>query len=175
MGPKLAPCPPPPVTLFSLTLTRGCSTEPNCLIATHISTNQHADPYPSLTGKPQSPLEPGGPISIRKGVGPDRWKKGKLLLVGWGLEDRRWAGARTRAGVYSPLGLVVRALGEASLAAFPELRGTGFRGLLLGLAFLEASRPVNFLLPAGVEAESCVGSIILGFPTPKGVGAGASV
>lgn len=130
---------------------------------------------PSLTGKPQSPLEPGGPISIRKGVGPGRWKKGKLLLVGWGLEDRRWAGARTSAGVDSWLGLVVRSLGEVSLAAFPELRGMGFWGLLLCLVFLEASSPVNFLLPAGDEAESCVGGIVLGFPTPKGGRAVASV
>lgn len=121
-------------------------------------------------------MEPGGPISIRKGVGSGRWKKEKLLLVvGWGLEDRRWAGARTRAGVDSWLGLVVRSLGEASLAVFPELSGTGFRGLLLCLVFLEASNPVIFLLPAGVEAESRVEGIVLGFPTPKGGRAVASV
>lgn len=130
---------------------------------------------PSLTGKPQSPLEPGGPISIRKGVGSGRWKKEKLLLVGWGLEDRRWAGARTRAGVDSWLGLVVRSLGEASLAVFPELRGMGFRGLLLCLVFLEASNPVIFLLPVEVEVESRVEGIILEFPTPRGGRAVASV
>lgn len=96
-------------------------------------------------------------------------------MVGLGLEDRRWAGARIRAGVDSWLGLVVRSLGEASLAAFPELRGTGFRGLLLCLVFLEASSPVNVLLPEGVEAESRVGGIVLGFPTPKRGRAVASV
>lgn len=73
------------------------------------------------------------------------------------------------------LGLVVRSLGEASLADFPGLRGSGFRGLLFCLVFLEVSRPVNFLLPAGVKAESRVGGIVLGFPTPKGGRAGASV
>ena len=39
----------------------------------HSSSKQQAHP-PSLTGKPQSPLGPGGPISSRKGVGPTRWK-----------------------------------------------------------------------------------------------------
>lgn len=92
--------------------------------------------------------------------------------MGGGLEARRWAGASTRAWVDSWLGSVVRSLGKATLAAFPELL---FRGLLLRLVFLEASSPVDFLLPAGVEAESRVGGIVLGFPTPKGGGAVASV
>lgn len=52
------------------------------------------------------------------------------------------------------LGLVVRSLDRASLAVFSGLRGMGFRGLFLGLVFLEASSPLNFLLPAGVEEES---------------------
>lgn len=113
-------------------------------------------------------MVPGGPIGIKKGVGPGRWKKGKLLVVGRGLEDRRRAGARTRAGVDSWLGWVLRPLGEASLVVFPGLRGTVFRALLLRLVFLEASNPVDFLLPAGVEAESRVGCIVLGFPVFNG-------
>lgn len=73
------------------------------------------------------------------------------------------------------LGLVVRSLGEASLAVFPELRGMGFRGLFLCLVFLEASNPVIFLLPVEVEVESRVEGIILEFPTPRGGRAVASV
>lgn len=73
------------------------------------------------------------------------------------------------------LGLVVRSLGGVSLAVFSGLRGMGFRGPLLGLVFLEASSPVNLLLPAGVEEESRVGRAILGFPAPSGGRAVASV
>lgn len=65
----------------------------------------------------------------------------------------------------SRLGLVVSSLG-VSLAVFPGPRS--FRGLLLGPVFLKASSLVNFLLPAGVEAESRVGGAILGLPMPSG-------
>lgn len=57
------------------------------------------------------------------------------------------------------LGLVVGSLNGTSLAAFPGLRGTGFRRLLLGLAFFVASDPVGFLLPVGTEAGVRVGGI----------------
>lgn len=57
------------------------------------------------------------------------------------------------------LGLVVGSLSGTSLAAFPGLRGTGFRRLLLGLAFFVASDPVSFLRPVGTEAGVRVGGM----------------
>jgi hypothetical protein len=87
--------------------------------------------------------------------------------VGRGLEDRTRAGAKTRAGVGCQLGLAVSSFNEASLAAFPGRRGLGFLGLLLGLAFLEASNLVGFLLLVGAEL---VGGAILGVPVPEAEG-----
>lgn len=57
------------------------------------------------------------------------------------------------------LGLVVGSFNGTSLAAFPGLRGTGFRGLLLGLAFFVASDPEGFLLLVGAEPGARVGGI----------------
>lgn len=86
--------------------------------------------------------------------------------MGWGLEDRNRAGASAGAGVVCwpgrgclGLGPVVGSLNGTSLAAFPGLRGTGFRGLLLGLSFFVASDPVGFLLPVGSEPGVRVGGI----------------
>lgn len=55
------------------------------------------------------------------------------------------------------LGRVVGSFNGTSLAAFPGLRGTGFRGLLLGLAFLVASDPEGFLVLVGPEPGARVG------------------
>lgn len=55
------------------------------------------------------------------------------------------------------LGRVVGSFHGTSLAAFPGLRGTGFRGLLLGLAFLVASDPEGFLVLAGAAPGAGVG------------------
>lgn len=57
------------------------------------------------------------------------------------------------------LGPVVGSLNGTSLAAFPGLRGIGFRELLLGLSFFVASDPVGFLLPVGSEPDVRVGGI----------------
>lgn len=57
------------------------------------------------------------------------------------------------------LGPVVGSLMGTSLAAFPGLRGTGFQGLLLGLAFFVTSDPVDFLLPVEAEPGVRVGGI----------------
>lgn len=88
--------------------------------------------------------------------------------MGQGLEDRNRAGANAGAGVVGRLGrdclglgLVVRSFNGTSLAAFPGLRGTGFRGLLLGLAFFAASDPEGFLLLVGAEPGARVGGILV--------------
>lgn len=86
--------------------------------------------------------------------------------MGQGLEDSNRAGANAGAGVVGRrgrdclgLGLVVRSFNGTSLAAFPGLRGTGFRGLLLGLAFFVASDPEGFLLLVGTEPGARVGGV----------------
>lgn len=98
--------------------------------------------------------------------------------MGRGLEDGNRTGANAGAGVVCGLGWGGLGLGPAvggfdgtSLAAFPGLRGTGFRGPLLGLAFLVASDPVDFLLPVGAEPRARVagGRVVLMEP---GLGAG---
>lgn len=79
------------------------------------------------------------------------------------------------------LGLVVRSFDGTSLAAFPGLRGTGFRGLLLGLAFFVASDPEGLLLLVGAEPGARVGGIavagrgILGEPGWRTGGRGGTV
>lgn len=107
--------------------------------------------------------------------------------MGQGLEDRNRTGANAGAGVVGQrgrdsleLGLVVRSFDGTSLAAFPGLRGTGFRGLLLGLAFFVASDPEGFLLLVG-EPGARVGGIavagggILGEPGWRRGGRGGTV
>lgn len=92
------------------------------------------------------------------------------MLAGRGLEVRNRSrsnvGTNAGAGVVCRLGRgclgldpVVGSFSGTSLAAFPGLRGTGFRGLLLGLAFFAASDPVSFLLPVRAEPGARVGGI----------------
>lgn len=103
--------------------------------------------------------------------------------MGWGLEDKNCAGANAGAGVVCwpgqgclGLGPAVSSLNGTSLAAFPGLRGMGFRGLLLGLSFFVASDPVGFLLPVGSEPGVSVGGIAVAGSravlTEPGLGAG---
>lgn len=82
--------------------------------------------------------------------------------MGWGLEARNRAGASAGAGVVcclvrGCLGLdpLVGSFSGTSRAAFPDLSGTGFRGL----AFFVASDPVGFLLPVEAEPGARVGGI----------------
>lgn len=97
--------------------------------------------------------------------------------MGWGLEDRNRAGARAGARVvcclaWGCLGLdpLVRSFSRTSRAAFPDLSGTGFRGL----AFFVASDPVGFLLPVEAEPGAKVGGIAvaLGRSVLGGLGLG---
>lgn len=64
-----------------------------------------------------------------------------------GRRGRDWLG----------LGRVVGSFGGTSLAVFPGLRGSGFRALLLGLAFCVASDPEGVLVLEGAEPGARAG------------------